>query len=283
MFHPLFPLAKRPFILLAILLGGVATVFGLQARLMPAINTEVVKVLAVPGEAIFIRSAEGHRVLIDTGETAETASRLSDLLPFYDRSLDAVVLTHTDHDHAGGLPALFESIKVGQLMLPGNISPQKAELEILSAAKQRGVPVVYLHPQSDFRAGDLVFDTVAPIQSLFGQQTSQTNTASAVIRLTSPNQSILFTGDIEKSGERALLKTAARLSAGYLKVAHHGSKTSSSPDFLAAVRPKTALIAVSPDNPFHHPHKESLDRLMAAGAVVRQTAIEGDLQVSLAH
>ena len=211
------------------------------------------------GDAIFVVTPQGKQILVDGGPAPSVIlTQLSRHLPFWDRSLDLVLATQPDSDHLAGLVAVLERYHVGAVMAaewtergpavsrwsqliaerrPSRILPQTGlRLEI-----EPGLEMTLLHPEAE--AG------------------LETNDASLVTRLTYGGISFLFTGDVEQAGEAALLHSGRLQPSTVLKAAHHGSKTSSSPEFLAVADPTVVVISVGAGNSFGHPSPEVLARL----------------------
>jgi len=217
------------------------------------------------GDAIFIETPSGRQVLVDGGPS-ETAllSQLGRHMPFWDRTLDVMVLTHPDLDHVTGLVAVLERYEVGTVVFRHqevDCATYERWLELLDEEGAQvyqgeagllltlddGVEMVVLHP-----GPELVSWTEADV-----------NNNSVVTRLAYGDIAVLLTGDIEEEVEMALVGSALEspLHSTVLKAAHHGSCSSTTSAFLAAVDPEVAVISVGADNTFGHPCWEVLERL----------------------
>ena len=229
------------------------------------------------GEAILIESPEGHRILLDGGPSGEAITpALGRHLPFYDRRLDLVMLTHPQLDHIGGLPTVIDQYAVGRVLSSPAQVDSAAYRAWSDALRATNVPVV---PAERGQAIDL--GNGARLTVLSPRQTSDPtslNDASLVARLSIGGVSFLFTGDITAGGESALVRSGMDLSTTVLKVAHHGSSTSTSPAFVARASPLVDVISVGADNAYGHPTDEVLARL--AGDLVLRTDQHGDITIS---
>lgn len=231
-------------------LATLLTVFALALRPMPRRLT--VTFLAVgQGDATLVEHGDGRRWLIDGGPGRSDVTAW--LRRRGIRRLDRVVATHNQRDHIGGLELVLATLRVDAL----HVSDHAALGAVRAAAERRGVPVVAaegLHPPPDF-VGD-------------------PNDRSVVLGV----GPVLLTGDIERSGERALADHVVPYPI--LKVPHHGSTTSSSPVLLDAVDPDVAVISVGLGNPWGHPRPVVLERYEERGITVLRTDRDGTLQWS---
>jgi competence protein ComEC len=194
--------------------------------------------------------------------------------------LDVVALTHAHQDHLGGLTAILENFRVGKLWIGREVaSPAVARLEHLAAEKNIRV---------EHEARGQTFDWDGVQGGIFWPEISSADTARAaknndslVLRLHYGNRTVLLPGDAEKEAEHEMLagSDGVDLRADVLKVGHHGSKNSTTEDFLAAVRPQVAIISAGEDNPYGHPSQELLQRLELAGVRVLRTDRDGAIHV----
>jgi competence protein ComEC len=186
--------------------------------------------------------------------------------------LDVVALTHAHLDHLGGLPAVLENFRVRELWVGRDIEIA-AYRDLQALAKQRGVVVRHLERGDNFQADDISGAVLAPED--LNESPVVKNDDSLVLRLADGSQSMLLSGDMERPSERRILEEEQNVSVNFLKVAHHGSKTSTTEEFLQAVHPAYAAISVGRDNGFGHPAPEVVERLQAEGVRVFRTDRDG--------
>ena len=214
------------------------------------------------GDGILIITPRGRQILIDGGPDPLKASRvLGGHLPFWDRSLDLVIATHSDEDHMRGLVEVVRRYQVGTV-LEGESDDSSLYLEWRQALEENGSEPRSLHRAQVVDLGEPVrLEVLNPSIEPFQDTRSDRNNNSVVLRLTYGDISFLLTADIEEEAEEVLLRGSGVLTSTVLKVAHHGSRTSTTPAFLAAVAPQVAVIQVGVENRHGHPHREVLDRL----------------------
>ena len=196
------------------------------------------------------------------------------------QKIDVVALTHAHQDHLGGLTAILQNFRVGQLWIGREVaSPALAKLEAL--ARVRGIPIEYELRGKNFRWDGVEGQFLWPETSPLDVAPTAKNNDSLVIRLHYGHRTLLLPGDAEKAAERAILagNSAEDLEADVLKVGHHGSKNSTLPDFLAAVRPRVAIISAGEGNPYGHPSPELVKRLEDAGVRILRTDRDGAIHV----
>ena len=261
---------------------GVAIVLALAAMLLwlgvtaPVQGRLTVTVLDVgQGEAVLIEGPEGNRILVDAGPSEEAiAAALGRNLPFHDRRVDLAVLTHPQADHFGGLAAVLERYEVGSVLASPVEVDSAAYRSLRDSIREAAVPYRQAAPGEavDLGGGARLYVVSAPARG------ADPNDASVVLKLVMGRASFLLTGDIGETREAALVRSGADLRAVVYKVPHHGSSTSSSPAFLAAVDPLVDLISLGARNPFRHPSPDVLERL--DGDAVFRTDRDGDISVS---
>jgi len=228
------------------------------------------------GAAVFIKAPNHSRVLIDGGPGSQILNKLGRAMPFFDREIDVVILTHPDSDHLNGLIDVLKKYQVEEVVDPCLAEPQANYQEFLRLIEEKGIN--HLCAQAGQRiklADDVTLDILFPFESLEGVSLKNTNDSSMVTKLSYGQNKILLTGDAEKKTEIQLINAQADLSAQILQVGHHGSKTSTSAEFIQAVRPQIAVIQVGKDNRYGHPHQEVLDRLK--NIKIFRTDLDGDI------
>jgi competence protein ComEC len=234
------------------------------------------------GDSILIVTPRGRQVLIDGGPTSESAATaLSAALPFWDRSLDLVALTHLDEDHSRGLLQVMDRYRVGVALVGVEDSTAPLYPQWQAVIHRNHSRVIKLAAGEQLALDDgVVLETLNPSASPIRGAPSDRNNNALVFRLVYQEVSFMLTGDIEAEAERQLVNNSPDLEADVLKVAHHGSNTSTTAAFLEAVRPTVAVISAGADNRFGHPHAGVLARLeQALGAgQVYQTARQGTIE-----
>ena len=193
------------------------------------------------------------------------------------QSLDFVVLTHAHWDHFGGLLTVLQNFRVGELWISPRPSSENTD-RLLRLAAARGVRVRRLHSGDRNEVQGVEVLVLSPPSDWNPSQVS--NNDSLVLRLGYGRRHVLLPGDVEERMEQRLLEDGMPLASDILKVPHHGSKTSTSPDFLAGVAPRFGLISVGPYRRFGHPHAETLARLRLAGVQTYQTDADGATTIS---
>lgn len=214
------------------------------------------------GDSALIVTPQGRQVLVDGGpDTGSAIQALSKAIPGSDRSLDLVVLTHLDSDHSRGLLEVFDHYQVGGV-LAGTHSSDSAMYAQWQAGLERGrldVMTVHQGYRLDLGAG-VIADVLNPRSG--PRYGASDNNESVVLRLEFGSVSFLLTSDIEAETEALLQAGGAEVQSTVLKVAHHGSKTSSTAGFINEVSPVAALISVGGSNSYGHPNEDVLGRLV---------------------
>jgi competence protein ComEC len=232
------------------------------------------------GDSILTRAAD-RVVLVDGGGRSD-AVRFGEttLLPLLVdrgvRRIDVVALTHAHPDHCGGLPAVIDHLEVGSIWItPRRFTGECAEN--IPAASIRSRTPIHLVREGDTFALPAIHGTVLVAESRFRRAAE--NNSSLVLRLQLERRRVLLTGDVEAEAERDLLDRLRR--CDILKVAHHGSKSSSTPAFLDAVAPRIGVISCGRENRFGHPHAQVLDALAARHIRVWRTDRNGSVSLDL--
>ncbi len=222
------------------------------------------------GDAIFIESPTGNQVLIDGGPPGRLAAPLAKAMPWYDRSIDLVIVTHPDTDHVGGLPMVFERYRVANFMAPGVKGDTGVAREVeYRVAKEGARAVLARRGQTIDLGGGAVLQILFPDRELVG---GDTNDASIIAKLVYGSTSAMLTGDASEKVEKYLVTLGATtLDSDILKLGHHGSKTSSSEEFLRAVSPELAIVSAGLNNRYGHPHAEVTERLKVLNIPYRET------------
>jgi competence protein ComEC len=232
------------------------------------------------GDAILIRTPNHFNILIDGGPDKIVLYKLGKYLPFYDRCLDLVVLTHADADHLIGLVEVLDRYQIKNILLTEAYNNSPPYRELLELIKRYNIPVLLAGEIKTIGIeNNLDLNILYPFSSVAGKDSKIENEASIILRLDYNHFSALFTGDAPSSVENSLIKQNTNLVASVLKIAHHGSKASSASSFLRAVNPKLAIIPVG-QNRFGHPNPEVLARLEQLNIKFLDTKNKGDIIIS---
>lgn len=225
-------------------------------------------------DAILIR-CKGRSALLDAGHGVSASSVIDYLYRHDVRELDYLIMSHPDRDHIGGMPQVLRELPVATFVqgrIPRALLPDSQEYaDLQSALEETSVPQLTLRPGESISLGMVRLTALGPLKEY-----ENTNDSSLVLRLSCLDFAALFCGDIEKDAEQDLLLSHQELRADLLKVGHHGSKTSSTMDFLHAVSPQYAAVSAGPDQN-KLPREEVLSRLRECGAELYQTDTDGNL------
>ncbi|HTY40023.1 MAG TPA: MBL fold metallo-hydrolase [Candidatus Paceibacterota bacterium] len=236
------------------------------------------------GDSELVVLETGARVLIDAGPDNKVVKNLETVLPTTERYIDLGLISHPQLDHFGGYLDLLDRYDFGAIIINGRNEsdrtddPENAWQRLLKKIDARHIPLITLKAGDSVKNGGARLVFLGPDE--LTRQSGDLNDTVLVTRVESQGLRALFTGDIGASIETYLAKHAD-LRADILKVAHHGSKFSSSAGFLAAVQPKAAVIEVGRGNRFGHPTPEALARLSALGIQVFRTDEQGLIAMTL--
>jgi competence protein ComEC len=229
------------------------------------------------GDALFVESPTGTQILIDGGPPRKILGQLARVMSPFDHTIDSIVITNPDQDHLGGFADVLKNYKVGVVFEPGTFNDSKVYQNLEAEIKNKNIPkILAKHGMRLDLGGDVLIDILFPDRDVFDWAS---NDGSIVAKLTYGNTSVMLNGDATTKTEKIILgeysKTA--LASTILKVGHHGSRTSSSADFVQAVAPTYALISDGKDNKYGHPHQDTLDTLASVGAKIFRTDLLGTI------
>lgn len=212
------------------------------------------------GDALFIESPSGNQILFDGGPNRSVLRELGKMMPFYDRSLDMLVVTNPDKDHFSGFIDVLGSYKVSKILEPGTVGASGEYALFEEEAKEEGAEHLLARRGQVLAIGGGAFiEILFPDRDISGVGT---NDGSIIAKLVYGRTSFLLTGDTTEAVEEYLAHLdGTHLDVDVLKVGHHGSRTSTSVALLGFASPAYALISAGKDNSYGHPHQEVLDRL----------------------
>ena len=228
---------------------------------MPDDNLHVSFLDVGQGDAILIHQGI-QQVLVDGGPSPQAISLgLSQKMPFWDRTIDLVILTHPSADHVTGLVEVLNRYRVKQVLHPDLEFESDVYDEWLRLVREKDIKCTIAQAGQQVVLGEVVIRVLNPPIPLLAGTESDIDNNGVVLHISKGQVSFLLTADIMWEAEIELVARRANLTSTVLKVAHHGSDTSTTPEFLAVVNPQLAVISVGEDNPFGHPTPEVMKRL----------------------
>lgn len=231
------------------------------------------------GDAIFIETPKMGQILIDGGPGSIILEKLNKEMPFWDRTIDLIILTHPEHDHYAGLFEVLERYQVKNVLWTGVIRNTSEYNEWLKLVKKENAHVKIAEAGQRIVISNVTIDILYPFENLEGKVLENSNNTSIITKLNFREISFLFTGDVYKSIEKTLIEKGINLESDIFKIGHHGSKTSSAEDFLKKISPQIAIISVGEDNKYGHPHSEILENLVKFGIKTLRTDLDGDIKI----
>lgn len=232
------------------------------------------------GDAILIQTPQGKNILIDGGPGPTVLEKLNEEMNFFDNTIDLMILTHPHADHVDGLVEVLKRYKVLQVLITGVTYSNPMYFEVQRLIYENNIRFDFARADTDyFVEPEVYLDIIYPTDSLAGTEFDNLNDSSIVAKLVYGDKSVLLTGDAELEEEHAILMTDQDVSATLLKAGHHGSRTSGSPDFIAAVRPEQVIISAGKDNNFGHPHPETIALYEREGIPYLVTKDVGTIEV----
>lgn len=227
------------------------------------------------GDAILVTTPEQHHILVDGGPGSTVLRELPKVLPYLFNEIDLMVLTHPHADHVEGLVSILDRMEVSAVLMVGTEYGTEAYDSFLRKVAEKKLPVYIADDERDFRLGETTIDVLFPFASI--SEIDNVNNASIVMRIEHGENEILLSGDAEIEEESKLI--GLDLDADILKAGHHGSRTSSTEEFLSEVSPELMIISSGEGNKYGHPHVETLGKAEDFGIDVMRTDQEGTVSV----
>ncbi|OHA26696.1 MAG: hypothetical protein A3C06_00060 [Candidatus Taylorbacteria bacterium RIFCSPHIGHO2_02_FULL_46_13] len=230
------------------------------------------------GDAIFIEAPNGYQILLDAGPGPVVLRRLGEFMPFYDRSIDLLIVSNPDKDHIAGFIDVLNRYKVSREIEPGTLNASAVYATLQDSLKRKNVPQVLA------RTGDrvvldekhgVVLDILFPDRDV---PTLATNDGSIIAKLSYGGTCFMLMGDSTQGVEEYLVHLfGPALHCQVLKVGHHGSRSATSAVFVKDMAPEYAVISDGKNNTYGHPHQETLDTLNNFGVKVLRTDLLGSV------
>lgn len=237
------------------------------------------------GDATMIETPGKSKILIDGGPDNSILAKVGRALSFYDRGIEVMIVTHPDSDHLAGAVEIAKNYDIGLILINGKECATKICEEFDKVIKEKNIKTVVARKgqKIDF-GGGVDMDILLPAKAIAAekddsgsQKKNEDNNSSIISYLKYGADSFLFTGDAEAKQEKELIAAFPDLTAEVLKVAHHGSKNSSSEKFLEKIKPKFSVISAGAKNRYGHPHLETVERLKKIGSEIFRTDTRGDI------
>lgn len=244
------------------------------AHSQPVKKMEVHFINVGQGDSIFVKTPNGKTILIDGGPPKAGNKVVSYLKELGIEKIDLLIATHPDRDHIGGLPAVMQEFKVTKILDSGKLHITRAYANYMNEVRKREIPLVVA------REGENIsIDSLLDFRILNAYAKRKNNNQSSIaLKLSYNDIDFLFLGDIEDEQEEKVAKKYD-VRAEIIKIAHHGSKTSSSEEFLEMVDPDVAIITYSKYNDYGHPVNRVIKKLFDLETNIFSTAVYGDLVV----
>jgi len=255
----MFPIKQKiKYLILIILFSGTILIWSVVFNFADNEFLEVTFFDIGQGDSIFIETPSKKQVLIDGGPDKTILEKLNETIPFYDKTIDLLVLTHPDTDHITGLVSVLEHYDVKYILTSGIENEMAVYKEWRDLIEEKNIPLILAQSgQKILLDHDIILEIIWPEQSSIESFLKPTNNTSVVSRLVYGDIEFLLTGDIEKKVENYLINQNLNLESDILKVPHHGSKNGLNENILKLVNPDLSIISLG-KNSYGHPSKEVL-------------------------
>ncbi|MFH2105249.1 MAG: ComEC/Rec2 family competence protein [Parcubacteria group bacterium] len=232
------------------------------------------------GDAVYIRTPAKQDILIDGGPDNSVLAKLGQAMPFYDRQIELMILTHPHADHLDGLVDILQRYEVEQVLYAGVEYKSAAYDEWQKLIASKNISTKIAQSGQTVKLGEAKIDILFPDHDMKEKTIKNLNNSSVIGRLNFGQHSFLLTGDAEQEVEKSLLDQfpSDMLKSDVFKAGHHGSDTSNTKDFLATVKPEIAVISVGEDNKYKHPANSTLQTFDELGIKLFRTDQDGDIE-----
>lgn len=229
------------------------------------------------GDATHIRSSGGYDMLIDTGPDETVVSRLGRTMPYFDRTIELLVITHPHADHLSGFFSVIQKYDVKEIGMTGTTYESPIYRNFLEEIQKRNLTTKIITNQEVEKIGDMSIHILWPPENY---SSNNLNNTSIVLQIEQDGKKFLFMGDAEMEVENELVSQyGVSLQSQVLKIGHHGSNNASTEEFLVKVRPMISVISVGADNQFGHPNEQALNRIKSHAKYLLRTDTCGNISV----
>jgi len=233
------------------------------------------------GDSILVSAPNGNQILIDAGRGNRILSGLRAYMPRGDKTIESIIITHADADHADGFASVLKEYDVKTALFAREEKDDDSLLSIMKVLNDKGASLLRAEAGTTIDLGfGSGFTVIYPPANI--SPTFTTNASSVVGVVSTAKTQALLTGDAPQSVELFLVETYGNLlKSEYLKLGHHGSRTSSAEDFVKSVGPRVAIVSAGKNNSYGHPNTEVVERAKQFGAIIADTAESGELSYCL--
>lgn len=232
------------------------------------------------GDSVLIQTPAREYILVDGGPDDRVVQKLSEIMPFYVRSIDVMVLTHPHADHINGLVEILKRYQVRRVMMTGVSYPYSGYNVFLKLVREKEIPILFVDGSRDFRLHGVILDILYPFTAIQGRSFENLNNSSLVFRLIYGGNIFYFSGDLEMEKELELVERGLDLRANVFKAGHHGSRTSNAELLLEKMKPQAVMISCGIENTFHHPHPETIQHFLERNIQVFRTDLQGTVEAT---
>lgn len=283
---------KKQFIYFIILAIFLASFFALNVY-SANLNSEYLRVSFFDvgqGDSVLIQAPSGKDILIDGGPDQKVIGRLNETLPFYDKYIDMIIITHPHADHIAGLIKVLDKYQVGTIYYNEVDFKSSLYLQLIKKINDKNFKLVKVNKLDLINLEENInLELINPIEILDNtviknntdnnSEDKNVNNTSLVAKLIYKEDSFLFAGDAENEEENLLMQNNFDLEADVFKISHHGSPNANSQGFLQTINPDIAIISVGTKNKFGHPSMRVLKKIERAGAKIYRTDINGTIKI----